>query len=375
MAEENGSIFDKFRKPAGPAAQPGAGQPLPPPPPPRPAAAGPLPPPPPLPPQQPDQRVTALQEEVAALRAELAELKSRPAPEQPRPPEGGGNEFAFRLGRAEELLEALRRQLSSDEEAMREGDGKAASRDELKDMGLRVGDLGASFDGLKRAVSSEGELAARLGQTEAAVTELRTVLEGQQRKLKSELEALAPRETADEMRVNLAGAIASLDEMKLNFAQYSEELSSMGAECRKALGEAQGLAKAAAQGGGAARFDEHLKDLVAKLHTRLAQVETAMHAGLSELAARFNGSEVLYNKMFSAAEERLNESLGPKLKDIDGQLRWLRENVIRLADDYTVVAERKMKALEAKYSAFEAISRRMDAIDAALKMGGRIGLP
>jgi len=79
--------------------------------------------------------------------------------------------------------------------------------------------------------------------------------------------------------------------------------------------------------------------------------------------------------MFSAAEERLAKGLEPRLKDMDGQLRWLRESVIRLSDDYAVVTERRMRALEAKYSAFETIARRMDAIDAALKKAGRIGLP
>lgn len=371
---DNGSIFSKFRKdPAQAAPEPA------PPPPPLPKAEGQfLPPPPPPLPQGPDPRVAALEGELRELRGELEALKNRPEPAPapaPAPPDGGGAEFAFRLGRAEELVDGLRRQVSACEEGLRAEAGKAVSRDELRDMALRVADLAEAFDGLKRSVASEGELAARLGQAEAAAASLKTAFEGQQRRLKGELDALAPRAAADEVRVNLAAATASLDEMKRNFAQYSEELHAVGAECRRALGEAQGLARVAAQGGATGRFDEHLKEIVAKLNGRLSEVETAMHAGLSELTARLNSGEVLYNKVFSAAEERLAESLEPRMKDIDGQLRWLRETVIRLSDDYTVVAERKMRALEAKYSAFEVISRRMDAIDAALKMGGRLGLP
>jgi len=385
MAEENnGSIFDKFRKKA-----PAAAEGLPPPPPRLPQFTP--PPLPPLPmPAFPDEKAAelagktsaldsktaALAGELAALRAELEILKNRPElPAAPPPPQGGGEEFAFRLGRAEAVLAELRAQVAAGAEALRAEAAKAATRDELKDMELRVGDLSVSFDGLKRTFSSEGELAGRLEQAEGAVGALKTALEGQQRRLKGELEALAPRALTDEMRVNLAGAVAALDEMKLNFAQYSEELAAVAAECRKALGEAQGLAKAAAQGGVAGRFDEHLKDLVAKLSARLSGVETAMHAGVAELAARMSSNEVLYNKMFSAAEERLAKGLEPRLKDMDGQLRWLRESVIRLSDDYAVVTERRMRALEAKYSAFETIARRMDAIDAALKKAGRIGLP
>ncbi|MDD2805634.1 MAG: hypothetical protein PHV33_08775 [Elusimicrobiales bacterium] len=394
MAEENnGSIFGKFRKKAAPAA-PAEG--LPPPPPRLPQFTP--PPLPPLPmPALPDGKAAELEVktgalsaktgeldaktaelagELAALRGELEALKNRPeTPAAPPPPQGGGEEFAFRLGRAEAVLAELRGQVSAGADALRAEAAKAATRDELKDMGLRVSDLSVSFDGLRRTFSSEGELAGRLEQAEGAVAALKTALEGQQRRLKGELEALAPRALTDEMRVNLSGAVSALDEMKLNFAQYSEELAAVAAECRKALGEAQGLAKAAAQGGVAGRFDEHLKDLVAKLSARLSEVETAMHAGVAELAARMNSNEVLYNKMFSAAEERLAKGLEPKLKDIDGQLRWLRESVIRLSDDYAVVAERRMRALEAKYSAFETIARRMDAIDAALKKAGRIGLP
>ena len=380
MAEEKtGSIFSKLKGAAAPAPAPRPSEPqqsAPPPPPARPEQpAGAPPPPPPLP--MPDFRSAALEAELRSLREEIEALKNRPAapPSAPPPPPGSGEDFAFRLERAEKMVAELRQHAAAADEALRAEAAKAVSKDEIKNIDLKVTDLAATFDSLSRNYTGEGELAARLEKAETALAGMKTALEGQQRKVRAELDTLAPRATADELRVNLAAALAALDEIKLNYGQYSDELSAVAAECRKALGEAQGLARAAAQGGVAGRFDEHLKDAVARANTRLSELETAMHAGFSELSAKLNSSEVLYNKMFSAAEERLAKSLEPRLKDMDGQLRWLRENLIRLSDDYTVVAERKMRALEAKYAAFEAISRRMDAIDAALKKGGRIGLP
>lgn len=217
--------------------------------------------------------------------------------------------------------------------------------------------------------SRAGELSARLEIAESTVAELRSAFERQRSRLEAELDGMAQKDAVEALRVNLAASLTALGEMKLNFAQYADELAASRSECRKALGEAQGLAKAAAQNQAAGQMDEFVRDSVTRLGARLAEVETAMHAGISELAARFNSNEVLYNRMFATAEERLKKGIEPQFKSIDGQLRWLRENLLRLSDDYTVVAERKMKALEAKYSAFEAISRRMDSIDAALRMG------
>lgn len=189
------------------------------------------------------------------------------------------------------------------------------------------------------------------------------------------MDAAARKDSVEALRVNMVSALAALEEMRLNFAQYGEELAASRSECRKALGEAQGLAKAAAQSQVSGQLDGFVREAVGKMSARLAELETAMHAGLSELAARFNSNEVLYGKMFSSAEERLGKGLEPQLKNIDGQLRWLRDSLLKLSDDYTVVAERKIRALEGKYSAFEAMARRMDSIDAALKKGGKIGLP
>ncbi len=288
-----------------------------------------------------------------------------PAP-PPLPPPSADAALRGRLERAETQLEELRGRLDP-------AGGPAGAG--LRDVGQRLAGLEASVEGLKRTFASEGELAARLAQAESALASLRTAFDGQNRRLGLELDSRAGRDAVDGMRVELSAALSSIDEMKISLAQSTDELSSLGSECRRALGEAQGMLKAAEQNRGAALFDEHLREVVARLGARLSEMETAVHAGLAELSGRLKANEVLYQKMFSGAEERLAKSVEPQLKGIEGQLRWLRENLIRLSDDYAVVTERKIRALEAKYSAFEAISRRMDAIDAALKKGGRLGLP
>ncbi|MBI4351294.1 MAG: hypothetical protein HY550_07640 [Elusimicrobia bacterium] len=297
----------------------------------------------------------------------------RPLPPPPLPPLANA-ELLRRLERAEAVIEDLRRRAAAGEESEAARAAKAASKDELKNLDLRLSDLAASYEGLGRAFAREKELAARLEQAESALAEVRAALPSREALLKTKLDALAPKEEVDALRVNVSGALGAQEEMKKRFTQYAEEFSVVESECRKALGEMRGYAKSAGQKPLEARFDDFLKESVARLGDKLAQVETAMHAGLAELSGRMTSGEVLYQKMFTEAEERLRKSVEPELKSLDGQVKWLRENMIRLSEDYTVVAERKMRALEGKYAAFEVIARRMDAIDAALKMSGKMGL-
>lgn len=302
-----------------------------------------------------------------------------PPPPPPPPPPQDAAALRARVERLEAIIDTLSWQLNEQDELSKTRASRAATRDELKNNELRVKDLADSVDGLKRTFAREAEMAARLEQAETVVTGLKGAMEGQLRKLRGELAALAPRDAVDELRVGQAAALTALEEVRRVFEGYYEEISGMAAECRRTLGEAQGLLKSSAQAKAAERADEHLgehlTEAVNKLNARLSEAETAMHAGLSELSSRFTANEVLYSKMFASAEERLAKGFEPRLKEVDAQLRWLRENLIRLSDDYTVSTERKLRALEAKYSAFEAISKRMDSIDAALKKGGRIGLP
>jgi hypothetical protein len=382
--EKKESVFSKFKKKAGQAAEVlrkppppvsnelSAVPPPPPPPPPplpRPAAA-----PQSVPAPSDDRRVAGLEAALQALRGELEAIKSRPVMQLPPAP-AEGEDFAFRLGRAEGMLADLRKQLPEWVSAVQEKAAKAVSKDEIRNMELRVSDLAESMEGLHHSSSHPAQTLARLEVAEAAVAELKTVLEGQRQKLEGRLDVMAPRDDVDALRVNISSALSSSDELRQRMARYADEFSDVRDECRRALGEMQGLTKAAAQVPQPGHFEEYLKDTVAKLSAKLAEVETSVHAGMSELSGKLNSNEVLYKKIFTDAEERLAKSVEPQLKSIDGQLRWLRESVLRLSDDYSVVTERKIRALEAKYSAFEAISRRMDAIDAALKKSGRIGLP
>lgn len=336
--------------------------------------APPPPPPPPLPAQ--DQRVPALAAEVATLRKELAELRARPpSPDLPPPPPGTGEEFAFRLGRLERVVEEVRSGAAARDGAVELWLSKSVSREDFKDLSLQVSDLAYILDTLKSSFSREKELDARLLAAENSVKEMKTSVNGARAERKLEMGTMAHKDELDALNVRVSSSQASLDDVKLSLSQYAGELTAVERECGRMLGEAQGMLKAAAQDSGPRQFDEHLREVVSRLNAKLAEVETAMHAGLTELSGRLNAGEVLYRKIFADAEERLAKSIEPKLGNIEGQLRWLRENLLRLSDDYAVVTERKVRALEAKYSAFEAISRRMDAIDAALKKGGRLGLP
>lgn len=305
------------------------------------------------------------------------EPQAAPLPPPPPPPQASPSEAGLRarLERAEALIEELRGRLAADEKKSDEKISAAATKDDLKNAELRMTDIAAALEDFKRTFASEGELAARLAQAESAMAGLKTSFEGQELKLKTELPALASRDAADELRVNLAAALNTLNEMKLAMAQYAGEVSSLGSECRRALGEAQGLSKAALNAQTAPQAVDFMREAAAAMNTRLSELEVSVHASISEFSSRLGAGEVLINKVLASAEERLRKSFEPKFKDIDGQLRWIRENLLRLSDDYSVVAERKIRALEAKYSAFEAIARRMDAIDAALKKSGRIGLP
>ena len=93
-----------------------------------------------------------------------------------------------RLERAESVIEDLRRQAAAAEEEAKERAAKAASKDEVKNIDLRMSDLAAAYDGLGRAFAREGELAARLELAENALAEFKTQLPGQQLQLKTKME-------------------------------------------------------------------------------------------------------------------------------------------------------------------------------------------
>jgi len=176
-------------------------------------------------------------------------------------------------------------------------------------------ELAAASEGVNRAVEAEAGLAVRMERAENLIAELKVLVSSQQAQLN----------------------------------KYAEQ-------------------KVVADG-----LSEYLRDLVARLNARVTEAESALHVSLSDLSARLTGNEAVYGKMFSDAENQLKKTVGGEITALDSQTKRLRESVVWLADEYKIVMERKIRALEGRYSAFEAIARRMDTIDAALKKGGKIG--
>jgi hypothetical protein len=115
------------------------------------------------------------------------------------------------------------------------------------------------------------------------------------------------------------------------------------------------------------RFDEFLKDSVSRLSSKLAEVETAMHAGMGDISSRMMTNEVLYRKMFTEAEDRLRKGIEPEIKAIDCSFKTLRDKVVWLTDEYDIVMKRKIRALEGRYAAYDAIITRMDTLTEQLK--------
>ncbi len=320
-----------------------------------------------------DGRVTGLEAAVRALQSEIEVLKKGTPPAAdaghapPPPPPGWVPEFGSRLARAEGFMEELRGRITSGEENAKARSAQAVSKGDLKNVDLRISDISEGFLSLKRTFAGESELAARLESAENGLTEVKTLISTQQALVRRNLDALAPREEINALKVNSAASVAALEEVKHEMARYSEEFSGVEHECRKALGEMQGYVKSAERKPLAEQFDEFLKDSVARMNAKLSEVETAMHAGLSELASRLTANEILYKKIFTEAEDRVKKSVAPELKALEGETKVLRERVAWLTDEYKIVMERKMRALEGKYSAFEAISKRMDSISDELE--------
>jgi hypothetical protein len=314
-----------------------------------------------------DARVPSLEAALRDLRSDFDAYRARPLP--PAPPPKADSELVCRLERAESVLAGLRAELATVVNREEARAGAAATKGEVKNLDLRMTDLNAAFDGLKRSLSGEGEMAARLLLTESELAEVKTAFAAHRYSVRRSLEALVPKEEIEALRVGLAAALDGLADVKRSEAQYAGEFAEIESECRKALGEMQGYVEASKEKSPAARFDEHLKNSLGKMNGKLAEVETALHAGLTKLSSRLNGDRVLYDKMFAEAEERVRAGLAPELKAAEGETKWLRENVIWLMDEYKVVMERKIRALEGKYSAFEAISKRMDTISEVLQKG------
>ncbi len=245
--------------------------------------------------------------------------------------------------------------------------GAGKSDEYLKESLARMNDKLAGVEKAMHAGLSD--LSSRLVAGEGLYGKL---FAGAEDRLKKELE---PDIQAVNGRLNDLSAKMTLftdegvvmDRKMRGLSQYAAEFSDIERECRKSLGEIQGYVKNIDQKLVAERFDEYLKDSVSRLNGKLAGVEKAMHAGLSDLSSRLMTSEVLYGKIFSDAEDKLRKGLEPDMQEVNGRLKDLRAKVTWLTDEYSIVMERKMRVLEAKYSAFDVISARMDTINEVLK--------
>ena len=281
------------------------------------------------PPPAPDARVQVLEAAFRELKGEFDAYRAgtaTPAPVQAAP------QLLARLERAEAGIAALREELG----AAGERAGTAATKAEVSGLDQRTAGLEAAVAGLQRAVAGERELAAKLERSGAELAEVKI-------------------------------ALTVLEEVKRGGAQYAEEFSRIEHECRKALGEMQGYIRSAQEKPLAGRFDEHLKEAVGRLNVKLSEVEIALHAGLSRLSSRLDADRALSEKIFTEVEDRVRKGVEPGLKAAADETKWLRDKVLWLKDEYKIVMERKIRALEGKYSAFEAISDRMDTICESLE--------
>lgn len=163
-------------------------------------------------------------------------------------------------------------------------------------------EMPAAAEGVKRAPETQAGLAVRMERSENLIAELKVLVSSQQAQLN----------------------------------KYAE-------------------AKVVAEG-----LNEYLRDLVAQLNTKLVEAENTMHMSLSDMSARLTGSEAIYGKMFSDAEDRVKKSLGGEIAAMNAHVKKLREDVGWLSDEYKLVMTGKICALEEKYSSvLEAIARRM----------------
>ena len=277
----------------------------------------------------PEARAQALEAALRELREEFEAFKARPLP--PAPPQADPQLLA-RLERAESGIEALRAELG----AAGERGESPVTRAEIGCLDQRTAGLEAAVASLQRSVVGEEELAAKL-------------------------------ERYGEELFAVRAALPLIEEVKRAGAQYAEEFSRIERECRKALGEMQGYVSSAAEKPLAGRFDDHLKEAVSRLNVKLSEAETALHAGLARLDSRLDAERALSEKIFAEAGDRLIKSVEPGMKAAAEETKGLRDKVLWLTDEYKIVMERKIRALEGKYSAFDAISGRMDTITEALE--------
>lgn len=276
-------------------------------------------------------------------------------------------EIYARLERSENYADELRRELAGQREALRDYLERSASREALKVFESRLSGLESGLAGLSGLPASERALALRLEKAEAAMAEMRNNTDAAHAALERRVSALPDAARLDLLRGEFDELLKSFETVKKSFASYSEEFSGIERECRKALGDVQGYARSAAQKNFETGWEEHLKDSVKILSGKLADVETGLRTALADMAGRLAAGEALYRKITASVEERLKKAMEPETKALEAGLSELRGRVSWLTDEYKIVMERKIRALEGQKGAFEAISKRMDSMSEDLK--------
>jgi DNA-binding FrmR family transcriptional regulator len=212
------------------------------------------------------------------------------------------------------------------------------------------------------AQKPDPETAARLARSEGGLEELKNSVETMRELVATLSKPPATKEDLEKVGLNIDDTLASFEAMQRKLAGYAGEFGGIEQECRKSLGEMRGCLRNVTQKIMSERLDAHLKESVSRLADRIADVETAMHAGLGDLSSRLMSDKVLYEKIFAEAEERLRKVLEPDMEAVRGRLKNLSDRIVWLTDEYNIVIERKIRALEAKYSAFDAMAARLEAI-------------
>jgi len=348
-----------------------------------------------------DARVAGLEASVQALQSEVAALKqaaSRPQPPPPPPPPSmpakQDKDLILRLERSENGLLEFKTMFSEYRSQMKKHLEIMASKNEGSENGLL--EFKTMFSEYRSRMEKYLEIIASKNEgSENGLLEFKTMFSEYRSQMKKYLEIIASKneelaavkmmssenlsafetmmkrtvnEELEGVKVMVSEKLAAFEAMrKRTVSEYTAEFSGIERECRKSLGEVRGYLENVAQKLVAERFDDYLKDSVARLSGKVADVEKAMHTGLADLSSRLMSDEVLYGKIFVESEDRLRKGLEPDMQAVNGQLKSLREKLTWLTEEYSIVMERKMRALEVKYSAFDVISARMDTINEAMR--------
>lgn len=295
---------------------------------------------------------------LAGLEADLSALAGSVAAD---------NAMAVRVERSEAAFLELKRELAAQRGALRDYLERSVPKDALAAVEGRISGLEISVAELSGDAGAESALTLRLEKNETAISELDRKLASACAGIERKLAALPDGEKLAGLRAEFGSVLADFENMRKSVAAYAEEFSGIERECRKALGDVQGYARSVAQRTVETGFESYLKDSVARLASKLAEVETSLRGALADVSGRLASGEALSKMLIASAEENLRKAVDPATKALESQIAGLREKVVWLTDEYKIVMERKIRALEGQKGAFEAISRRMDSIGQELQ--------